>query len=493
MPVFKANQDATLKTKTVLIGIPSHLNQLNHIEINGTDLMSTLENYKHLHIISSNLAQISSSMLHINNEDVRLITVGLDNIKTLNRNDYLKIFGNVFQYLKNEHIINIDILFDTFLAKQVSDSAILELLGLQSSRSIYQFDHYKSDKQAPYQLNAYIQTELKDINSFIEKGIILGDAINLARDYSNMPPNLLTPVEFANSIKNHFQETTVNADIKDENDILDEGLGLLHAVGKGSSNKPRLITLTYQGADASQSPIGLVGKGITYDSGGYSIKSKIGMQTMKYDMCGAANVVGMVEAIRRLELPINVVAVIASAENMISDLAMKPDDIYTAFNGETVEVLNSDAEGRLVLGDAVAYINQYQPRLIMDFATLTGAAIAALGNDKAAVFNSHADEYLQFILNSAKESHEYVFELPITQTEQDLIKNTTVADLVNHTNGQGKALFAATFVTHFSGSTPHLHFDIAGPATINKSTFNGPKGPTGYLITTVVNWIKNNQ
>ena len=128
---------------------------------------------------------------------------------------------------------------------------------------------------------------------------------------------------------------------------------MLHAVGKGSAHEPQLITLTYQGTNEEQAPIMLVGKGITYDSGGYSIKSKAGMQTMKFDMCGAANVVGMLHAIERLQLPINVVGIIAAAENMISDSSMKPDDIYTALSGETVEVLNSDAEGRLVLGDAV--------------------------------------------------------------------------------------------------------------------------------------------
>ena len=133
--------------------------------------------------------------------------------------------------------------------------------------------------------------------------------------------------------------------------------------------------MTYNGGDSEDAPIALVGKGITYDSGGYSIKSKIGMQTMKFDMCGATNVVGMIDAISRLQIPINIVGVIASAENMISSNAMKPDDVLTALSGETVEMLNSDAEGRLVLGDAVFYANQFQPKIILDFATLTGAQL----------------------------------------------------------------------------------------------------------------------
>ena len=210
--------------------------------------------------------------------------------------------------------------------------------------------------------------------------------------------------------------------------------------------------MTYNGGDSEDAPIALVGKGITYDSGGYSIKSKIGMQTMKFDMCGAANVVGMIDAISRLQLPINIVGVIASAENMISSNAMKPDDVLTALNGETVEMLNSDAEGRLVLGDAVFYANQFQPKIILDFATLTGAAVAALGEDKAALFNSNADKEIEEIRVSAKEMDEYAFELPMTQTEQRLIRQSDVADLVNHTNGHGKALFA-----------PHLLLILVDP------------------------------
>ena len=152
-------------------------------------------------------------------------------------------------------------------------------------------------------------------------------------------------------------------------------------------NGPRLITITYNGGKSNDAPIALVGKGITYDSGGYSIKSKIGMQTMKFDMCGAANVVGMIDIIERLKLPVNVVGVIASAENMINEKSMKPDDVFTALSGKTVEMLNSDAEGRMVLGDAVTYATQFQPQLIMDFATLTGAAIVALERIKQLLFN----------------------------------------------------------------------------------------------------------
>lgn len=488
---FNFNQHEHIDTGVLIIGVPDHINQLGTIQYKNHDLTQRIDDYRHHHIIHNTLGKVASTVLPLESETKRLITVGLGNLKTLNYTDLLKVFGNLFQFLKEEHITDAELLFDTFISKQITQDKIIEVLGLQSEQAIYIFDNYKSDKKVPYKLDLHITTQDTHLETHLKQGIIVGQSINLARDFSNIPPNILTPSYFADEVAEHFKETKVKVDIKDGETLLSEGFGLIHAVGKGSIHPPKLITLTYNGAKEDEAPIALVGKGITYDSGGYSIKSKVGMQTMKYDMCGAANVVGMIEAASRLELPINIVGVIASAENMISNNAMKPDDVFTALSGETVEMLNSDAEGRMVLGDAVFYANQFQPRIILDFATLTGAAIVALGEDKAALFNSHAENEIQEILASARAMDELAFELPITNTEQRLIRRSDVADLVNHTNGQGKALFAATFVTHFSGTTPHIHFDIAGPATTPTNSFKGPKGPTGSMITTVLNWLRN--
>lgn len=476
----------------IIVGIPEHINQLENINYNDQSLIEDLQTLKQNHIIQGGIGKIATSIIYIQEQPKRLITVGLGNIKQLNYADLLKIWGNLFQYLKQEFITETELILSSFLNKYINDSIIAKTLGLQSEQSIYQFYNYRSDKRSPYQPNLYINVNQRyeDIESMIQEGKILGESINIARGFSQIPPNILTPQYFAESVDKLFKDTSVSVEIKDGQTIQDEGFGLLHAVGKGSIHSPRLITLSYQGRQDDADPIALVGKGITYDSGGYSIKSKTGMQTMKYDMCGAANVVAMIKVAHQLALPINIIGVIASAENMINEKAMKPDDVYTAFNGETVEVLNTDAEGRLVLGDAVAFATQFKPQVILDFATLTGAAIVALGEDKAAAFESHASNQLQEILKLAKNVDEQVFELPITQTERQLIKNSDVADLVNHTNGQGKALFAASFISHFSGSIPHMHFDIAGPATINKMSYKGPKGPTGYMIPTIIEWLK---
>lgn len=490
---MKAFFQSTAETKfaTLIIGVPDHLNQLEDVMINGEVVNDKIANLKKAHIISSNSGKVTATHFTVNDHLIKLIAVGLGNLKATTQLQYLSIFGSLFQYLKQERIVEADLLFETFKAKDLDTQTIATILGQQSEAAIYQFDSYKTNKAAPYDLTLNIHITQDDIqlNAAIEKGTKLASAINLARDYSNIPPNILTPAYYAELITNHFKDSEVSIEVKDGETLQREGFGLLHAVGKGSKHAPRLITLTYNGAGNDDAPIALVGKGITYDSGGYSIKSKTGMQTMKFDMCGSANVVAMIEAARQLKLKINIIGVIAAAENMINELAMKPDDVYTALSGESVEVLNTDAEGRLVLGDAVFYARQFQPHVILDFATLTGAAIVALGDDKAAVFNNNASAQLTDILAIAEQQGEYVFELPMTDTERKLIRKSDVADLVNHTNGQGKALFAASFINHFAGEVPHMHFDIAGPATSNSANFKGPKGPTAFLVTTIVEWL----
>ena len=488
--INSTNQD---DMQTLIIGVPEHMNQLKDIVYHEQSLIDDLNVLKKNHIIQGAIGKLATSIIYIQQQPKRLVTVGLGNVKELTYADYLIIWGNVFQFLKQEHITEAELLLTSFLSPHIEEDVVTKTLGLQSEQAIYQFDNYKSDKRAPYQPDLYVNVDrdLEKIETNIQEGRTIGEAINLALEFSQIPPNLLTPQYFAELVLQRFKDSSVKVDIKDGQSIQSEGFGLIHAVGKGSMHEPRVITMRYEGGRNNEKPIVLVGKGITYDSGGYSIKSKTGMQTMKFDMCGAANVVAMIEVARQLALPINIIGIIASAENMINDKAMKPDDVYTALSGETVEVLNTDAEGRLVLGDAVAYATQFQPQVILDFATLTGAAIVALGEDKAAAFESNAREQLNTILTISKTVDEQVFELPITNTERQLIKNSDVADLVNHTNGQGKALFAASFISHFSGSVPHLHFDIAGPATTNKMSHKGPKGPTGYMIPTIVEWLKS--
>nr|WP_207554688.1 leucyl aminopeptidase family protein [Staphylococcus sp. 191] len=483
----------TAHATVIVAGIPEHLNQYFDEVKQEQSLFDALSDLKASHIISSQRGEVASTAVSIDNEVRHLITVGLGNINQMEEKDYLKIWGNLFQYLQKKSISKIELKANTFLAKSLEPSTVFNLMGVQSEQSIYQFDDYKSDKKPAFRIKMTSTDQyLQDEKKAIEAGQKLGRAINKARDLGNIPPNIMTPQYLAETVEQYFKDSAVKVDIKDEQAIQQEGFGLVHAVGKGSINPPRVITLEYYGdPDNSDQVVALVGKGITYDSGGYTIKTRTTMPTMKFDMCGAANVIGMIEAAKELKLKVNIVAVVAAAENMVANNAMKPDDVFTALSGETVEIPNTDAEGRLVLADATFFVNQYQPQIILDFATLTGAAIAALGEDKAAVFKKNVDsKALEEVLQSAQRYEELVFELPITETERKKLKSSDVADLTNHVNSPGGALFAAAFVTHFSGETPHLHFDIAGPATTEKASHRGPKGPTGYMIPTVVDWLK---
>ena len=359
--------NTNINNKTLVVGVPEHLNQISELTIEDENIIEKLEELKRNQIINTNVGTISSTLFSLNGKKLKLITVGLGNLKTTNYSDFLKVFGNLFQYLKKDRITQASLLFDTFGSQVITIDTVAEILGQQSEQATYQFDGYKTNKMPPYQLDLDIHTESSAVHTFVKQGLIIGSSINLARDYSNIPPNILTPGYYAECIQNHFKDTDVAVDIKDSDTVQREGFGLIHAVGKGSKHGPRVITLTYNGGNADAEPIALVGKGITYDSGGYSIKPKIGMQTMKYDMCGSANVIAMIEAARQLKLKVNIVGVIAAAENMVNEIAMKPDDVYTALNGESVEVLNTDAEGRLALGDAVFYANQFQPQVILGF------------------------------------------------------------------------------------------------------------------------------
>ncbi|MEB5687233.1 leucyl aminopeptidase family protein [Mammaliicoccus lentus] len=475
----------------IVIGCPSHFNQMQNFDEVNNILNNQLDDMKKQQVISSELGEITSSAVIIDNQIVKLISVGLGNLKEIKEKDYQKIYGQLSRYLSLNKIEQVNLLDNTFVSQNVTNESRLYHLGWMSQQSVFNFDNYKSNKSAPIETKVTFITETNDdILTSFKQGEVLGDSINLARTFSQTPPNILTPEYFANQIKVNFEDTNVEVSIKDEQAINEEGFGLIDAVGKGSINPPRLVTLEYKGS--ADAPIALVGKGVTYDSGGYQIKSKTGMPSMKYDMSGASNVVAMVNAVARLELPIHIVAVLPLAENMISNKAMKPDDVFTSLSGETVEITNTDAEGRLVLADGVTYAKQFKPELIMNFATLTGAVVAALGLGKTGIFSSDADQYLDAVKEASKYSNEVSFELPITDEEKQDIQSSDVADLTNCVlNKHGKALFAAAFVTHFSEDVPHLHFDIAGSADTEKDTYRGPKGATGAMFPTVLHFLKN--
>jgi leucyl aminopeptidase len=321
--------------------------------------------------------------------------------------------------------------------------------------------------------------------TILSAGQILGECINLTRRLVNEPPCRIYPESFAAEAKKFADEFGLEIDIWDESRLEAEKCGALLAVGNGSQQRPRVVILNYRGAPAESPPLALVGKGVTFDSGGVSLKPTDGMKTMKCDMAGAATVLGAILAIARLELPVNVVALVGLVENMVSGDCYKLGDVLTARNGKTIEVLNTDAEGRLVLADVLDIAVGMGVEKIIDLATLTGACVVALGTDVAgAMTNDQA--WCDEIKTAADVCGEAVWQLPMFAEFGEQIRSK-VADLKNVGDGRwGGAIIAAKFLEEFVADKPWVHLDIAGPAFFESPKAWMDAGGTGLYLRTLV-------
>jgi leucyl aminopeptidase len=266
------------------------------------------------------------------------------------------------------------------------------------------------------------------------------------------------------------------------------GLNGIVSVGKGSQNPPKLIILEYHGSTGDRRPYLLVGKGVTFDTGGISLKDSDKMDEMKFDKCGGCNVVAIMKAVASLKLPINVVGIIPSVENMPSSTSYRPGDIIKMYNGKTVEVLNTDAEGRLILADALAFgIASYNPKAVIDLATLTGACIIALGTNVAAVIGTNK-KFIDELHKVSDRTSEKIWELPLYEEFNEQIKSS-IADIKNIGGRPGGAITAAAFLSNFTNDIPWIHIDVAGTAWTHEGTYErsyNPKGATGFGVRTIV-------
>jgi leucyl aminopeptidase len=322
-----------------------------------------------------------------------------------------------------------------------------------------------------------------------EEAQVVASAVNAVRDWVNTPAGDLTPPAFADEITKAAKGTKVEVTVVDDTELATLGCGGLLGVGGGSSAPPRLVELRYSPADAV-AHLALVGKGITFDSGGLSIKPASGMETMKCDMAGAATITQATLAIARLGLPVRVTAYACLAENMVSGSAMRPGDVLTIYGGKTVEVLNTDAEGRLVLADGLVRAVEQEPDVIVDVATLTGHMVQALGNRVGAVFGS--EDVVGSLVVAGRASGEKHWPMPIPQDVVDRVRGSKIADLAQHDwTRWGGGLFAAAFLREFTAERPWGHLDIAGPGFNTGTAFgHWPQGGTGFALTTLVDYAR---
>ncbi|MEL7335903.1 MAG: leucyl aminopeptidase family protein, partial [Planctomycetota bacterium] len=325
----------------------------------------------------------------------------------------------------------------------------------------------------------------------IQHGVILGDAINHTRRLVNEPANVMTPAAMADVALEMAKSSALEVEVWDEQQLKDQRCNAILAVGGGSVNAPRLVQLRLAGGAPDQAPVVLVGKGVTFDSGGYSLKPGPSMLDMKCDMAGAATVYGVMHAIAAMGLPINVVGICGLAENMVDGAAYRLGDVITTRSGKTVEIHNTDAEGRVVLSDCLNVASEMSPDAIVDLATLTGACVVALGTEIVGLMEND-EELLDDIMLAATVEHERVWPLPMDKMFDEQVKSK-VADLRNVGEGRwGGAITAAKFLEAFVGDgIPWVHMDIAGPAYADKPQSHLDAGGTGVMVRTLVRWLQH--
>ncbi|HEX7812955.1 MAG TPA: leucyl aminopeptidase [Burkholderiales bacterium] len=329
----------------------------------------------------------------------------------------------------------------------------------------YRFDRLKSTKdrkQSPQRVVFGITGRSPKLDAALARGVAIGESINFARDLGNLPPNICTPTYLAEQARALLRSHKLKVDVLDRKDMEKLGMGSLLSVADGSRQPPKLIVIEHRGGPKKQKPVVLIGKGITFDTGGISLKPSAEMDEMKYDMSGAGSVFGALRAAAQMKLPLNVVGIIPATENMPDGNATRPGDIVTSMSGQTIEILNTDAEGRLILCDALTYSERFDPAAVIDIATLTGACVIALGHVASGLF-SNDDKLAAELLAAGQTAADRAWQMPLWDDYQEQLKSN-FADMANIGGRPAGSVTAACFLARFARKFKWAHLDIAGTA-----------------------------
>lgn len=337
-----------------------------------------------------------------------------------------------------------------------------------AEESVYRFDRHKSKPEKHQPPLAKVMISVNDKSSLsaaeaaLQQGKATAHGMSVTKNLGNLAPNICTPTYLAEQAKDMAKAYKLKVSVLEEKDMEKLGMGALMAVARGSRQPAKLIMLEYRGREKMEKPVVLVGKGVTFDTGGISLKPASEMDEMKYDMSGAASVLGTLTAVAEMRLPINVVGIIPATENMPGGNATKPGDIITSLSGQTIEILNTDAEGRLILCDALTYAERYKPEVVIDIATLTGACVVALGHVVTGLMGNN-EQLAQDLLQAGVRASDPAWQLPLSEEYQDLLKSN-FADMANIGGRWGGAITAACFLSRFTEKFSWVHLDIAGTA-----------------------------
>lgn len=428
------------------------------------------------------------TLLHVRNiNSDRILLIGLGKQSDITADRIRQAGGKAFSYL-----------WDTGVKDIAVSTSIFSYMpeGFKSSQkpvfyfieggllSLYKFEKYKKSENNKEIKTATILGTDKDIPlKWLQTSI---SAVNFAKDLVNTPSNDMTPTVLSDIAKS-LSSKKIKVKVLEKKEIEKEGMGAYLSVSKGSVEPPKFIVIEYKGGKGN--PLALIGKSITFDSGGISLKPAEGMERMKYDMSGGASVLAIIKAASELELPVNIAGILPATENLPSGSASKPGDIVKTINGKTIEIINTDAEGRLALADAIGYaIKYYKPSAVIDIATLTGACSIALGSEAIAMMGNNAG-LMEKIKKASEDTYERVWQMPLYDEYKDYIKSD-VADIKNSGGKNGSLVTAGYFLKEFAGDIPWVHLDIAGTAWNDKDKPYISKGSTGIGVRLMLRFLK---
>lgn len=436
--------------------------------------------------LEDKFASMSSVNVKLSNGLHRVFLIALGKTAELDDGKVNDLGGKIYKVLKMRKVESIQIIVDTHNETNESYPNFASNLAIGLHLASYKFDKYKGEKDKEKGFEGKLTLSCEDydhVESLYRGYLPVLEGVFLAKDYVSEPPNILYPETYASSIVTKMEDLDVNVEVIGEREMTNLGMGALLGVGQGSINESKLVVMEYFGAeDADSPPVAFVGKGVTFDTGGISIKPAPGMEEMKYDMAGSATVVGAIYALAKRKAKVNAIGVVGLVENMPGGNAQRPGDVVKSMSGQTIEILNTDAEGRLVLADALWYTqDKYKPKAMIDLATLTGAIVVALGSTYAGCFGNNED--LQHKLTKAgQKCGELLWRMPLHKDYDDMIKSS-IADVANIGNARGAGSnTAAQFLEKFVNEVPWSHLDIAGVAWKKKPSDICPKGASGFGV-----------
>ncbi len=424
----------------------------------------------------------------------RLLLVGLGEKKQINAAGLRSFASHVATYLSERRISRCLIDSSPLQLRKGREIAAVASLAEGLLMAGYSFDRYreqKHEKPLPLAAASLMIGSSRDkavAEAAVAEAAVICRGVCCARDLVNQPGNDKSPLFLAETAQQIAKEQGLRCTLLPRSELEKQGFGALLGVAQGSERDPYLIVLEYHGGTAEERPVALVGKGVVFDAGGISLKPADKMDEMKMDMAGGAAVLGAVQAVAELKLPVNLVAVVPAVENLPSGTAYRPGDILTSLSGKTIEVLNTDAEGRLILADALTWVGKYKPRVVIDLATLTGACVIALGQHASAVLGNH-EGLIRELIKAGERCGERLWQLPLWEEYGAQIKGD-FGDIKNTGGRPAGAITAAAFLKQFTGDYTWAHLDIAGTAWADKNSPGSPKGGTGVGVRVLIEYLR---